>query len=384
MTIEWIVDAPACSRGTLRAASRRSRARSTSATVALLACALAVAWALPATGAVLCAKRKGAVVLREACRKKERPVGADQLVAPGPKGSPGVEGAAGAPGTPGADGAAGTPGTDAGADTAQEVRAKFFAATACPPDAVLVGTTCVDTYEASAWQVDPANTALVAAIRAGTATLAGLTAAGATQLAPASASCVPAFPATFPASGEWMPVPGSDPPSPGVYALSIAGVPPSGCATWFQASQACRASGKRLVTNVEWQGAAAGTPDPGDTPGADDCNTNSNAPSSTGSRANCRSAWGTYDMIGNVLEWTADWTDSNDACTDWTSEAGFAGDDLSCFGAPGGTGAVPIDSIPAAVVRGGHRFSGAGAGVFFVATTPVQVSVADVGFRCAR
>ena len=31
----------------------------------------------------------------------------------------------------------------------------------CPPDSVKVGNTCVDTYEASLWQIDPANTTLV-------------------------------------------------------------------------------------------------------------------------------------------------------------------------------------------------------------------------------
>src|SRR5262249_43834089 len=54
-----------------------------------------------------------------------------------------------------------------------------------------------------------------------------------------------------------------EPPSPGVYALSIPGVKPTACITWFQANQACLLSGKRLLTNREWQGAATGTPDPG-------------------------------------------------------------------------------------------------------------------------
>jgi len=31
----------------------------------------------------------------------------------------------------------------------------------CPPDSVKVGNTCVDTYEASLWQIDPANVTLV-------------------------------------------------------------------------------------------------------------------------------------------------------------------------------------------------------------------------------
>src|SRR5437667_443931 len=83
-------------------------------------------------------------------------------------------------------------------------------------------------------------------------------------------------------------------------------VPACACIDWFQAAQACRVSGKRLATNLEWQDAAAGTPDPGNTPGANDCNTNSGGPSNTGSRTNCKSSWGVFDMIGNVDEWVAD------------------------------------------------------------------------------
>src|SRR5689334_8675408 len=133
----------------------------------------------------------------------------------------------------------------------------------CSPDSVKVGNVCVDKYEASVWQIPPSNTALLKKVEAGKATLALLTAGGATQLGPAPSPCSPGYPANFPPSGQWTPVLGSSPPSPGVYALSIPGVHPSACITWFQAAQACRLSGKRLLTNLEWQDAAAGTPDPG-------------------------------------------------------------------------------------------------------------------------
>src|SRR5438874_617328 len=63
-----------------------------------------------------------------------------------------------------------------------------------------------------------------------------------------------------------------------IYARSVAGVTPSRSITWFQAQQALANSGKRLPTNAEWQQAAAGTPDPGASPGVQDCNTNSVGP----------------------------------------------------------------------------------------------------------
>src|SRR5215470_3202996 len=212
----------------------------------------------------------------------------------------------------------------------------------CPPDSVKVGSVCIDTYEASVWQIPPTNTALVSQVQSGRATLAELTGGGATQLSPAT-SCSPAYPTNFPDDGNWSPVPGSSPPAPGVYAVSIPGVHPSACITWFQANQACLLSGKRLLTNREWQGAAASTPDPGTDDGTTDCNVGTGTPSNSGSRSNCKSAWGVFDMVGNVAEWVADWGDLPATCTDWTTEVGIPGNDASCFGGPGGAG---ITSIP--------------------------------------
>src|SRR5437867_10530066 len=104
------------------------------------------------------------------------------------------------------------------------------AGAACPPDSVKVGPTCVDKYEASVWQIAPSNTTLVNKVQAGTATLSDLQNGGATQLSPAGAgSCGPGFPTNFPATGNWTPVSGSSPPSPGVYAVSVAGVLPTAC-----------------------------------------------------------------------------------------------------------------------------------------------------------
>jgi len=258
----------------------------------------------------------------------------------------------------------------------------------CPPDSVKVGSACIDLYEASVWQIQPSKTSLVKKVQAGKATLADLTRGGATQLGCTSGGpfSQTAYPANFPNDGNWTPVLGSSPPSPGVYAVSIPGVLPSTCTTWFQAVQAWAVSGKRLARNEEWQRAAAGTPDPGTDNGTSDCNISAAGnPVNTGSRSNCKSSWGVFDMVGNVNEWVADWADRAQSCTDWTSQTGIAGGDFSCFGGPGDPGGNPFNSIPGALFRGGNWKDGTGAGVFAVLAFDGPSGPSDVfGFRCAR
>src|SRR5438132_547561 len=105
------------------------------------------------------------------------------------------------------------------------------AATKCPPDSVRAGTICIDKYEASVWQIPATNLAgnsnagLIKKVQNGTAAVADLMAGGATQISP-STLCAPAFPATFPANGQW---------TQPLYAVSVPGVRPTSCVTWFQA-----------------------------------------------------------------------------------------------------------------------------------------------------
>ena len=268
----------------------------------------------------------------------------------------------------------------------------------CARDSVAVGPLCVDKYENSVWRIPAAAKGVVAKLRAGKVTLADLRTAGAEQLCSiplGNDSCIACtFGPTFPDNGNW-----TEP----AYAVSLPGVLPTTCITWFQAEQACRLAGKRLITNEEWQAAAAGTPDPGAADdGATTCDTNTEAPSAAGARSACVSSWGAYDMVGNVWEWVAGWGDLATGCFNWD---GTFGDDMTCVGPnatppPGFVGPpapltlpgdakadiFPIDPrFPGAVIRGGNFAAGERNGVFAIyAAVPPHNRSRSTGFRCAR
>lgn len=224
----------------------------------------------------------------------------------------------------------------------------------CPTDSVRSGTVCIDKYEASMWRT--ANTSVIKKIRKGTVALADLTAAGATQLGLtagdlAAAGCLD--------TGNGC---------VDVYAVSIPGVTPSQFATWFQAAAAARNSYKRLPDNAEWQAAALGTPD-----GAP-CIVSAGGPGPTGT-GGCVSNVGTFDMVGNIAEWVADWVPRSTTCV--SSLLGSF--DSNCLAGASTT------SGPGALVRGGRWDDLSDAGVFsiFGDLTPA-VAPLGVGFRCAR
>jgi hypothetical protein len=231
----------------------------------------------------------------------------------------------------------------------------------CPPDSVRVGSVCIDEHEASVWEVPAANGPLIQKIQLGTVTLAELQAGGAQR-------------------GVNSDDFGTDCPDTGNgcvnhYAVSIAGVAPSRFLTWFQATAAARNAGKRLPTSAEWQAAALGTPDPV-SPGSEDCHTLGVGPVQTGSRASCVSDMGTFDMVGNLIEWVGDWAPAVSGTCGGELFAGTG--DNNCMA---GTTQTPG---AAALARGGGFINGTSAGVFANFAFIPSLAVGTVGFRGAR
>jgi hypothetical protein len=182
------------------------------------------------------------------------------------------------------------------------------------------------------------------------------------------------YPAGFPKNGQV---------TTALYATSRTGVTPSANITWFQAMQACRASGKRLPLAEEWLVAAQGTPD------AAGCNISTSGPRSTGDGASCRSVWGAEDMIGNLWEWTNEWfaTPGSQNTAPWPNTSGIGG----TYNEDGVWNANALafgdgswrTGIPAAAFRGGGWNDGARAGVFALSVYDVPSSWFQIrGFRC--
>jgi formylglycine-generating enzyme required for sulfatase activity len=186
-------------------------------------------------------------------------------------------------------------------------------------------------------------------VRDGFATLDALTRGGAKQISP-SPSCVPAFPSA--SARDW--------PAP-LYAASVEGALPTACATWVDAERACAYSGKRLLTDDEWQRAAAGTPD------GVPCFVYNGVAGPTGTWG-CVSKLGLYDMVGNVWEWVVDASLGDEE----TSDVGLSG-----------ANSTPM--VSPAWIRGGHYDDDTSPGVFAVnAPNDPSVRSSSVGFRCVR
>lgn len=177
-----------------------------------------------------------------------------------------------------------------------------------------------------------------------------------------------------------------------IFALSLPHRTPAHTINYFIAAAACRNSGKRLPTNAEWQAAALGTPDPWpqDDP-INQCNLNSAALIVTGAHNDCVSDVGAYDMVGNVIEFVADWGPLATAGSTWDSFIpGFGNDVSNMGGAPNGS----IYGLPGTTLRGGSfamnpNSGGTGelAGVYAIDQNGAPNSIGDAsaaGFRCAK
>lgn len=196
---------------------------------------------------------------------------------------------------------------------------------------VLAGSLCVDKYEASIWDAPTGGNQITGAIPCN-------------------------------ANGQNC---------SNIYARSAAGVQPRVQITWLQAQRALANSGKRLLTNAEWQQAVAGTPD------STACNINNPPLSNTGANAGCVSRFGVNDMIGNIEEAVGDWDEEYpDAagCPNWPAAYG---NDGSCVG--GGTST----RFPGVFTRGGHLINDTSAGAFTIWLSE-NPSDASSGFRGAR
>jgi hypothetical protein len=231
----------------------------------------------------------------------------------------------------------------------------------CPPDSVRAGTVCMDKYEMSIWETTSPR--LIRKIRNGTVTLAELLAGGAIQRGTAP----------FGGVGDYAPgCPDSAAGCMDFYAVSIKGVRPSGHANWFQASAAARNSGKRLPTNAEWQAAALGTPDGS----LGICVVGGEADTiETGSRPGCVSDVGAFDMVGNIVEFVADWAPRSTTCASW----GLFSNNEQCL-----AGAA-VEGPPGAILRGGGTQQGGFAGPFYIngAVEPIAQG-AFIGYRAVR
>lgn len=87
------------------------------------------------------------------------------------------------------------------------------------------------------------------------------------------------------------------------------GVKPSAFVSYYQASDSCFAAGKRLCTADEWGVACSGPYSwkysYGQRYERYGCVTHDSLARESGSRPECRSFYGVYDMSGNLLEWTS-------------------------------------------------------------------------------
>jgi formylglycine-generating enzyme required for sulfatase activity len=249
------------------------------------------------------------------------------------------------------------------------------AAAQCAPGMVESGSTCVDQYEASLWKISDRR--CISVIKQGrnapAECLNGSVQVGISGVDYIDAEC------QFNGGGCTR-----------LFALSLPGVIPARSVNYFVAAAACRNSGKRLPTNAEWQAAALGTPDPWpqDDPG-NQCNVSGSSAAPTGARSKCVSDVNAFDMVGNVIEFVADWGPLATTGATWdVFLPGFGGDVSNVGGPPNGA----MYGLPGTTLRGGSFAPGSGgmgelAGVYAIDQNGAPNSIGNAtaaGFRCAK
>ena len=252
-----------------------------------------------------------------------------------------------------------------------------YALAQCQAGMVESGSTCIDKFEASLWKItDPVCVNLIKqGFKLPPPCLQAASQVGINGVDYTDAQC------QFNGGG-----------CKNLFALSMPGVIPARSINYFIAAAACRNSRKRLPSNAEWQAAALGTPDPwpqGDP--AHECNVSGQSAVPTGSRFKCVSDAGAFDMVGNVIEFVADWGALATTGATWdVFIPGFGGDVSNVGGSPNGT----IYGLPGTTLRGGSfaivpNSGGTGplAGVYAIDQNGAPNSIGDAsaaGFRCAK
>jgi len=245
----------------------------------------------------------------------------------------------------------------------------------CPDDMARVGSTCVDKYESSF----DCNTYVA---QATTGSGGAITTDGASDyddyLWQTKAITLSGGPAVCKSKSENNSIPYT----------TIA---------QYDAKQSCILAGKKLIKNTDWQEAVFGTPD-------DDTKCNINSVTSgggtfieaanwynqggddatyTGTASECVSRYGTYDMIGNVWEWTDDLIDAT-TNTDYAQTATYGSDYIYRQTVGSVSAREGSANFVSAFLRGGHWNNGANAGAFALSLLngPSRWSW-GIGFRCS-
>jgi len=174
--------------------------------------------------------------------------------------------------------------------------------------------------------------------------------------------------------------------NPACQAQSMSNKVPWTSVTYLQAKEICAKRGARLPNNYEWYEAAIGSPD------TESCNINGRL-TETGIRADCKSARGIYDSVGNAWEWIdevvidGNYQDRQLPLEGYVSEVDQSGVATMTSDTPN-----PLlnddyfwinSSGPVSMMRGGFYGSGKDGGLYAIySKVPTSFSSAAISFRC--